>query len=193
MRSMLSYKTNPRAIFAWVSSLNLRFEPSRIVFVDTETTGLNKQTDEILSIAAVDGEGTVKMDEMFHPRHRKRWSDATKINGITPEMTIGKPILPEKKIEIENIFNDADVIVGWNLPFDLRMLYAGDVDLPMVNEKYCDLMRDFAQAYNSTLRGKGKAKYRLEEAAAAVGVEYDAHTAMGDTSVSRFGSGLGTF
>jgi hypothetical protein len=86
---------------------------------------LLKQTDEVLSIAAVDGEGTVKMDEMFHPRHRKRWSDATKINGITPEMTIGKPTLPEKKIEIENIFNDADVIVGWNLPFDLRMLYAG--------------------------------------------------------------------
>ena len=158
-------------------------DPARIVFVDTETTGLNKQTDEVLTIAAVDGEGTVKMDQMFHPRHRKRWSDATRINGITPEMTIGKPTLPEKKAEIEKLFDEAAVIVGWNLSYDIKMLYAGGVDLPMVNEKYCDLMADFTRAYNSTLSGKGKAKYKLAEAAAAVGLEYDAHTAIGDTSV----------
>jgi hypothetical protein len=63
------------------------------------------------------------------------------------------------------------------------MLYAGGVDMPMTNEKYIDLMQDFTRAYNSTLRGKGKPRYKLAEAAAVVGVDYDAHTALGDTSV----------
>jgi DNA polymerase-3 subunit epsilon len=155
----------------------------KVVFIATETTGRNKQHDEVLSVAAVDLEGTVKMEQMFRPRHCKRWKRAMAINHITPEMTIGKPRLAEKKADLEQILNDADVVVGWNLPFDLRMLYAGGVDMPMANEKYIDLMKDFARAYNSTLPGKGKTKYKLEEAASIVGVEYDAHTALGDTSV----------
>lgn len=155
----------------------------KVVVIDTETTGRNKQHDEILSVAAIDLEGTIKMEQLFRPRHCKRWKRAMDINHITPEMTIGKPRLAEKKADLEQILNDADVVVGWNLPFDLRMLYAGGVDMPMANEKYIDLMYDFARAYNSTQAGRGKAKYKLEEAASLLGLEYEAHTAKGDTSV----------
>lgn len=42
---------------------------SDYVFVDTETTGLNHETDEILSVSVIDDEGICLFHSLIRPQH----------------------------------------------------------------------------------------------------------------------------
>ena len=58
---------------------------SDYVFVDTETTGLNHETDEILSVSVIDDEGICLFHSLIRPQHTVEWSEAEKVNGISGE------------------------------------------------------------------------------------------------------------
>ena len=58
-------------------------DPKRVIILDTETTGLKPQGNEILSLSIINLEGTVLFDELVKPEKRKRWPKATEVNGIT--------------------------------------------------------------------------------------------------------------
>ena len=49
---------------------------SDYVFVDTETTGLNHDTDEILSVSVIDDEGICLFHSLIRPQHTVEWSEA---------------------------------------------------------------------------------------------------------------------
>lgn len=57
----------------------------KTICFDTETTGLQTATDEILSLSIIDDSGNVLFDSLIKPYFHDKWDDAQKIHGITPE------------------------------------------------------------------------------------------------------------
>lgn len=64
---------------------------SKTIIFDTETTGLNPREDEIIQISIIDGLGNVLINELVHPYWKKSWSEAARVNGITPDRVANAP------------------------------------------------------------------------------------------------------
>ncbi len=92
----------------------------RVVAFDTETTGFGN-SDEILQISFCHNNGQER-DYYIRPVRHSSWNSAMAINHITPSMVMDKPTANELRAEIVRIFEEADVIVGYNLAFDTRMV-----------------------------------------------------------------------
>ncbi len=95
-----------------------------LIFLDTETTGLEK-TDKIISIAVIaeeDGEVIIKEDLVNEGK--KIPPKASSINHITNEMIKGKSALAKsetfKFLELNNLYDNT--LVSHNANFDLEML-----------------------------------------------------------------------
>jgi DNA polymerase III epsilon subunit-like protein len=56
-----------------------------MLFLDIETTGVDSETDEILSIAIVNDRGAVLLNTYVMPTKHKSWPEAMEIHNITPE------------------------------------------------------------------------------------------------------------
>ncbi len=95
---------------------------NQILVLDTETTGVNEDA-EILQFSAIWGTGQEAMNIYIKPTNTRRWDEAMAVNHITPEMVAGCPQMESVKGEIESLLRNAKVIVGYNLPFDLRKLH----------------------------------------------------------------------
>lgn len=150
-----------------------------IVCVDTETTGTSGARDEILSVAMVDGDGNELLYSLVKPAHRKKWDDAERINGISPKDVKDAPLLLEIADKIESILASADILVGYNLEFDIEMLQRGGISIPPV-ERF-DVMRAFAPIYGEWAEWKKDWKWqRLEKCAEYYGYSFDAHNALED-------------
>lgn len=155
-----------------------------IMFIDTETTGLNKQYDEVLSLGVVSMNGEVLYDGLFKPQHKKHWKEAQAINGISPAKVANKPHITDEKEAIEAVLADADLICGWNLRYDLDMLYAAGIDLPTGDENYIDLMDIFADEWSSRTGEKMSKRTKLVDACKLLKIKHKkAHTAVGDSAV----------
>lgn len=116
-------------------------DPSKIAVLDTETTGLDPKNDEVLSLSIVDGAGEMLFDSLIRPSRRKRWPKAQEIHGISPADVADAPTLAEVSDEVRGILRDADLVVGYNVEFDLGMLEAGGLDLYFPT--FC-VMKEFA-------------------------------------------------
>lgn len=57
-----------------------------IICLDAETTGLNLYDDEILQLSIIDGSGAILFSEYVKPVRHERWTDAEKVNHISPSM-----------------------------------------------------------------------------------------------------------
>ena len=94
------------------------------IIIDTETTGLNAGIDEIIELAAIDADtGEVLINKRYATRVVRRWDAAELINGISPEDVAGLPPFGDDPADIE-IINGADLIIGWNVDYDIRMIEA---------------------------------------------------------------------
>lgn len=159
---------------------------NRIVVLDTETTGIDPDKDEILSLSIVDGNGSVLFDSLIKPQERQRWPNATKVNGIKPSDVKDKPTIAEFRNEISEIMNNALLVVGYNVDFDLDFLR---VAIPGIRiaEKF-DVMKEFAPihgVWNERFQDYKWAK--LTECAKHYGYgEFDAHSALADTQATLF-------
>ena len=61
-----------------------RLDPSRILTLDLETTGLTADA-EIIQLSIMNGCGDVLMNRYFKPLYTERWDEAMEVNHITPE------------------------------------------------------------------------------------------------------------
>lgn len=52
--------------------------PSGIIVLDTETTGLNWEDDELLQISIIDGDGNTLINEYVKPYWTDQWEEAQK-------------------------------------------------------------------------------------------------------------------
>jgi DNA polymerase-3 subunit epsilon len=117
-----------------------RREKMKLVFLDTETTGLNHQQHEIIEIAIVvieDGVRTLQMEAKIFPKHIQTASNkALEINGYCEEEWAHSAIHWDKNLslEIRDILKDS-MIVGHNPMFDMRFIEAAclrySVKLPL--------------------------------------------------------------
>lgn len=154
------------------------------IILDTETTGLKPEIDELLQVSIIDTYGDVLLDEYIKPDRAQEWPEAMRINGITPEMvadarSIRDPYLHAK---IQRILNNADKVIGYNTPFDIAFLAAAGFDVPNYDE-LTDVMLDFAEIYGDWREDTQDYKWqKLTTAADYYGYEWpiNAHNSLGD-------------
>lgn len=116
-------------------------DKSKILIFDTETTGLIPETDEILQITILDGYGSELFSSYIKPRRHRIWPAAKAVNHITYEMVKDSPTFPKVKKDIQKLFDNADLIVGYNVNFDINFVEAAGI---IVSGKRFDVMTAFA-------------------------------------------------
>ena len=126
------------------STITKSFNKDKLVnfiVVDTETTGLKASSGRIVQLSAVkyvDWEATEVWNSLIDPKMDISKS-ASDINGITNELVSGKPTIKQVAKSFIEFVSGYDVI-GYNLPFDLKFLYAEGIDLTQTKRKYYDVL-----------------------------------------------------
>jgi DNA polymerase III subunit epsilon len=92
---------------------------SRPIYLDTETTGLEKQ-DEIVEISILDYDGSILFQSLVKPIGQIPDS-ATRIHGISNAEVKNSPSWPLNWIKIRNLLFGR-VIAAYNAPFDMRLM-----------------------------------------------------------------------
>ncbi|MEE1061059.1 MAG: exonuclease domain-containing protein, partial [Ruminococcus sp.] len=93
-----------------------------VVVIDTESTGLNPITDELLKVSIISETKEVLYDSYLKPLFAENWEGAEKVNGITPEMVKDSPTVLSECAKINSIVSQADFIIGYLPEFDLEFL-----------------------------------------------------------------------
>lgn len=99
--------------------------PARIIVFDCETTGTDRLQDQIIELCIQSGLGEDALNQTWRikpsvPIH----PGAQAVHGITMADLAGCPAFGDLVDAIVAVFADADVIVGYNIAFDIDMLQA---------------------------------------------------------------------
>lgn len=164
----------------------LNIPKEKILVLDTETTGIDDKA-EILQLSIIDGTGRTIIDQYFRPEHTASWPEAAAVNGITPDMIKNKPGITSIAERLEKLLADAALIIGYNLPFDLRMLVQAGIALP-IERKYLDIMIPFARMYGEWNEFYGDWKWqKLITCAEYCGYTGDGwHNSLADVKATLF-------
>lgn len=123
---------------------SVNFLPRDYTVVDIETNGLFSGRCEILEISAVrfaDGEKTGAYSTLIKPT-RKIDRFITRLTGITDEMAAGGIDIGEALDGFTHFIKD-DIIVGYNVNFDINFLYDSLTEhrnMPLSND-WLDVLR----------------------------------------------------
>ena len=178
----VSRLTKEPVVFPPVTGINSRLVKERVVFLDTETTGIRGR-QEVLEIAIIDAEGKILVNSLVRPSYRKRWPDAQAIHGISPARVVDAPTLDNLMPSIINAVEGKNVVI-YNAKFDLKFL-------PEVKENagavYCCMLRyakfkgDWNEYYNDYRW------HKLTVAARHIGYRFDGdpHRALADCQATR--------
>lgn len=161
-----------------------------IICLDTETTGLNLDNDEILQLSIIDGDGEILFNEYIKPSHRKQWTKAERIHGIKPSDVKNCKTLLDYKDQIQEILLSADVIVGYNIVgFDLPMLFNNGIRNDVKDGSVTvDVMLSFAAIYGDYNERTYSYKWKkLRECASYYSYKADHwHDALDDAKATLF-------
>ena len=100
-----------------------RLDPSRILTLDLETTGLTADA-EIIQLSIMNGCGDVLMNRYFKPLYTERWDEAMEVNHITPEQVAQEDPFILWADTVSRLFMDADLIVGYSTFNDIDLAEA---------------------------------------------------------------------
>ncbi len=128
----------------------IKWDKKKIYFLDTETTGLQND-DEVLSLSIINFNNDVMFNNLIKPVHRLTWSRAQKLHGITPEDVANKQTLVEYEKELEPFFTKDNLIVGYNVLYDVRLLKQSGASLHC---DFFDVMEAFSAVYGELNRRK---------------------------------------
>lgn len=159
--------------------------PKQKVIFDVETTGLNPAYDEILQFSAINGSGKVLLNTYIKPARHKSWPQAQAIHGISPTTVLNAPRFSEVRGIIQNIFDSASELIGYNMEFDIAFLEAAGIEIPFV--KQTDVMLEFADVYGEYSDYFGDYKWqKLRKAAEYYGYRFNAHDSLEDVKATLF-------
>lgn len=158
----------------------------QILILDIETTGLDEEKDEILSLSIIDVNENVLYYSYFRPLNVKEWVDAGKIHHIGWKQVYNAPTFPEELDTINDVLASASLIVGYNLEiFDLPFLKNKGVIVPDV--PVVDVMECFAGIYGdwNDIHGQFRCK-KLVDCATYYGYEFKAHESLEDVKATLY-------
>jgi len=159
-----------------------------VIALDTETTGL-AESDEILQLSIIDGEGVVLFDSYFRPERHQEWPEAEAVNGISPSDVENKPTMASCRNLIQKIIDAADVIIAYNAAFDLDVLKRQGICIP-TDAVVIDTMLLFAEIYGDYSEYHGNYRWqKLSLCADYYGYEWGndtAHDALADCRATLF-------
>jgi DNA polymerase-3 subunit epsilon len=131
---------------------------ARVIVFDCETTGTDRAADQIIELCVQLG----LADDAPHQTWRIRPTvpihpGAQAVHGISEDELVGCPAFAELADAIVAVFADADVIVGYNLAFDIEMLQAelaraGRPLLELGNKQIVDAFRLWQQCEPRSLQ-----------------------------------------
>ena len=159
----------------------------KLLFLDTETTGLPEHDPEVLSLALVDGRGQVVLDTLVRPERHTEWPEAQAIHGITPAqvLTPDVPTLGELTPQLLELLRGAHLVI-YNAAFEQAVL--GDLLVRARPRRIECAMLAFAEFYGSWHDYYRNYRWQtLARAAAYVLHEWNgpAHSALADTHATR--------
>lgn len=146
-------------------------DKTKIIVFDVETTGLLSTVDEIIQITILDGYGNELFSSYIKPTRHKIWTEAQRINGIRYEMVKNAPTFRKVKKEIQEIFNNAKLVVGYNLNFDIEFIEACGIVVPGTR---FDVMTAFA-SYRAGIEHSFYRKCKLTECAEYFNYSFKSH------------------
>ena len=157
-----------------------------IIVIDTETTGFSPDTDDILQISIIDGDGNTLVNEYCKPTKKSEWKEAMAVNNITPETVSDKPTFSEILSKVQSAIDGADIIVGYNhKKFDNRFLEKNGVIID-TTKKQKDVMFMFAPIFGEKFKN-GTYKFKsLSTAATFFNYTFSAHDSLEDCKATLF-------
>lgn len=169
-----------------IDELNRLIE-TRPVYLDTETTGLDK-TSEIIEIGIVDSDGSTLYHSYIRPA-RAIPPAATAVNGITQDMVSSAPSWPVVWAGLRPLILSRQIGI-YNAEFDLRMMRQSLEQYRLSwkeNLLAFDVMRLYSEfqgvwdPYQRSLK-----RYRLEDAGRYFGINLpNSHRATDDLLLTR--------
>ncbi len=154
--------------------------PESYVVVDTETTGLSPDWDELIEIGAVkycNGEEVDRFQSLIQPSFGPNIDPfIINLTGITPAMLENAPKAKEVLEQFDQFLN-GEIIVGYNVNFDINFLYDNYVKYlgkPFKND-FIDVMRMARKLFPDLQH------HRLFDMVIQYGIDQDcAHRALAD-------------
>lgn len=145
----------------------------------------SEKEDEIIQISIIDGLGNVLINELVHPYWKKSWSEAARVNGITPDRVANAPYPHELIPKVKGIFAAADLLVAYNNQFDLNFLEEWGIQA--IGKKQFDVMLAFAREYGEWNDFFCDYKWqKLGTAAAYYGYHFRAHDSLEDVRATLY-------
>lgn len=98
--------------------------PDNFTVIDIETTGLDPEWDNIIEISAIkvkNNQITDIFSTLINPEV-KISEFISELTGITDEMIKDAPLIDDALEDYINFIGD-DIILGWNVNFDINFLY----------------------------------------------------------------------
>lgn len=166
----------------------------KTIYLDTETTGLDPWSDDVLEITLLADDGTIELDTLVKPpAARTDWKAAEKIHHITPEMVANAPALTDLVPTLVEIFSRYTDLVIYNRDYDLPFLQRAYIDAEMggyapIHLKSHCAMKDYAEEIGDWNDYRNDFKWhKLTAAAAHVGHVWEgqAHRALADCQATR--------
>lgn len=158
-----------------------------LVILDTETTGLNSES-ELLQVSIIDGNGKTLFDSYIKPYGTESWKEAERINGITSKTVKRAPFLHEVASQIITAINSGNTLIGYNIGFDIARLKDNGIDgRTFDNLDIIDVMKEFAPIYGEWNEKRNCYKWqKLTTACKYYGYEFKAHDSLEDVKATLY-------
>ena len=168
----------------------IKYKEQKFICLDCETTGLDPDEAEILSLSIVNQEGVVLFDEKFKPEKHNSWDSAEAVHGIKPTDVENKPFIKEKLDDIRTILNQYQMIIGYNITFDLRCIakaFGKEFFFDIVSDfNSVDVMHLCAPIYGEKSDKWGYKWQTLETCAKYYGYKFKAHNSLEDVKATIY-------
>ena len=157
-------------------------DKSKILVFDVETTGLEPSIDEIIQITILDGYGSELFSSYIKPVRHKIWTEAQRINGIRYDMVKSAPTFRKVRREIQEIFNNAQLVVGYKVGFDIGFVEAAGI---VVSGKRFDVMTAF-RSYRSGIEKMPHPNCSLKKCASYFNYSFSPHDSSEDAKATLY-------
>ena len=157
-------------------------DKNKILVFDVETTGKEPSIDEIIQITILDGYGTTLFSSYIKPVRHKIWTEAQRINGIRYDMVKSAPTFRKVRKQIQEIFNNAQLVVGYNVGFDIGFVEAAGI---VVSGKQFDVMTAF-RSYRSGIEKLPHPYCSLKKCASYFNYSFSPHDSGEDAKATLY-------